>query len=41
MKNVCEKDKNLKVGEMKQNIKLSELCKDLPEEFQRYFDHIR
>ena len=36
-----EKDKTKKVGELKAQISLEELCKDIPEEFQRYLDYVK
>ena len=36
-----EKDKNVKVGEMKERIANPELCKGLPKEFWEYFNYVK
>lgn len=39
---VCEdKDKTKKVGEFKLKCSVYEICKDLPEGFVKYFEHLR
>ena len=39
--NVSEKEKNKKVGDMKQSLTPDKLCDDLPEEFKHYFNYLK
>lgn len=38
---VPEKEKNKKVGDMKQSLTPDKLCEDLPEEFKHYFNYLK
>ena len=39
--NVSEKERTKLVGNMKEKIKIDELCKDMPEEFSLYFQYVK